>query len=92
MAAIVEVSDRELADFHHLLDDCLVVWRNQLGAAGPIDFYGIVAGRVVTGRHRNAATEIAITGRKINLFGAALTYVEHINAGIAQTIDQSYHL
>ena len=40
---------------HHTINDRFVMRRQHLGTTGPVDFYGVVAGWIVTGGHHDAA-------------------------------------
>ena len=67
-----------LIDIHHPIDNRLVVRRQHLHAAGPINFHRIVAGRIVAGRDHDAARRIRVPHRKRQLRRAAEA-VEKIN-------------
>ena len=45
---------------HHAVDDPLVVRWEHLHAACPVDLHGVVAGRIVTGRHHDAAGALRV--------------------------------
>ena len=58
---------------HHTIDDALVVRRQDLHAAGPVDLHGIVAGWIVAGRHHDPAGAVRHPHRKRELGRAAVT-------------------
>src|SRR6476646_4132058 len=57
---LLEINTFDFGDVHHALDNILVVRRNDLAASGPVDFYGVVAGRVVAGGDHNAAVAVLV--------------------------------
>ena len=48
---------------HHAVDDPLVVRRQHLHAASPVDLHSIVAGGIVAGRHHDAAGALRVANR-----------------------------
>ncbi len=50
----------DFVDVHHAIDDRFIVWREDLDAACPIDFDGVVAGGIVAGGDHDAATGICV--------------------------------
>ncbi len=67
LAAGQRVGERyhlDLIDMHHALDNRAVVRWQDLPASRPIHFHRIVAGRIVAGRHHDAAVALFVSDRK----------------------------
>ena len=72
----------DFVDVHDPLDDRLVVRRQNLDAAFPIDFHGVVAGRIVAGGDHDAATGMGVADGERQFGGAAEAIEEkHFEAG-----------
>jgi hypothetical protein len=75
----LKIDSPDLLDVHHTVDHRLVMGRQDLAASRPVDFDSIVAGRIVTGRHHDAARALLVPHEE-RQFGRAAVIVQEVHA------------